>query len=127
MLALIISAMLLGQQDPSVLTVPMAHASALTTDELKAMATEIAKEHHLNVNRFLKTIECESNWDVYAKGDYVKGEPTSFGLAQLHYPTRDWGVATSTAYEPRFALETMAKKWENGEQRRWSCWSALYD
>jgi hypothetical protein len=108
--------------DPTILTVPLdvvveTHAS--TTQELAAY---IATKHGLNVNRFLKTIECESGWNARAVGD----NGTSFGLAQIHYPARDWGITREDAYTPEIALEIMAQKWEDGEAWRWSCWSSLF-
>lgn len=115
-------------------------AATLSTEELKVMATDIAKGHGLNVDHFLSTISCESGWDIYAKGDYTldgihffskndappQAEPTSFGLVQLHYPSVDWHIATDTAYKPATVLEMMAVAWGKGEQRRWSCWGRLY-
>lgn len=70
MLALLVSMMMFGY-DPSVLTVPVVFAQEKewTVDEMKSLATKKAKAHHLNVARFLKVIECESNWDRFAVGD----------------------------------------------------------
>lgn len=102
------------------------HAAELTTQDLKVMATDIATRHNLNVDHFLKTVECESSWSIYAKGDYINGVPTSFGLVQLHYPTAYWGIPTSTAYKPATALEIMATAWDKGQHRKWSCWVKLY-
>ncbi len=106
---------------------PKAEAATLSIPELKTIATDIAIAHGLNVDHFLGTIGCESQWDIYAKGDFATSTGyTSFGLAQLHYPTRDWGIATSTAYEPRTALEMMASAWDRKEQARWTCWRKMY-
>lgn len=102
-----------------------AEAAELSKDDLVAYATEVAEEHNLNVPHFLAVISCESRWDTHAKGDYVNGVPTSFGLAQLHYPQRDWGISIEQAQQPRLAMEIMAKAWERNEYRRWSCWSLL--
>ena len=122
-LALLLS-LTLSVSDPSRLTVPIAHAEerAWTVDEMKTLATTIAKDHGLNVHRFLKTIECESRWDRFAVGD----NGLSHGLAQFYHPTRDWGMATSSAYEPEIALEMMATAWEKNEAYRWTCWRVLF-
>lgn len=126
-------------QDTSILKVPTVSAQELTVDDLKGIATEIAEEHHLNVQHFLRTIEGESNWDINAEGDYPDGKggfvqeskapegaiPTSIGLCQLHYPTRDWGISTSTAYQPRVCMEIMATAWEKGQAKKWSAYNAL--
>lgn len=88
----------------------------------RQIAIQTAKEHHLNVGRFLAVIECESQWNERARGDYKNGQPTSFGLAQLHYPERDWGITIEQAYDPKISLEIMATSWENGDASRWSCY-----
>lgn len=93
-----------------------------TVVELKALATKIAVAHGLNVTHFLKTIGCESSWNAEAIGD----DGTSFGLAQLHYPVRDWGINIEQAKTPEIALEIMASAWDRGEQGRWSCWKMFY-
>lgn len=126
--------------DPSVLTVHAQEIPVQSTTTLQSLATSIAKKHGLNVEHFLKVIGCESGWDTHAKGDYPDGkggftkkdlapkgsEPTSFGLAQLHYPVEKWGVSVEDAENPAIALEQMALSWEHDEAWRWSCWTALY-
>lgn len=124
--------------NPSILSVPSVPVvHQLTTDDLKQLAVETAKAHGLNVSHFLAVINMESGWNIYATGDYPDGKgnfvteanaplgskPTSFGLSQLHYPSRDWGISTSTAYDPKASLEIMATSWENGEAYRWSAWN----
>lgn len=93
------------------------HASDFSRDDLKVLATGIATAHGLNVSSFLSTIECESHWDSKAVGDHN----TSFGIAQLHNPQRDWGITKEQAFEPLRALEIMATAWENHQERKWSC------
>lgn len=112
----------------SIIDVPQAKAAELSVNDLKSMATDVAIEHGLNVIHFIKTITCESGWDIYAKGDLATTTGyTSFGLVQLHNPNSDWGIATSTAYKPATALEIMASAWDRGEQWRWSCWRKYYE
>lgn len=89
-----------------------------TIPEMQELATEKAQAHGLNVAKFLDVINCESGWDPNIIGDHG----TSFGLAQLHYPTKDWGIATTTATDPEVALEIMASAWDRGQASRWSCW-----
>lgn len=119
MLALIVSIMMLGF-NPAVLTVPV-ETAPLTQTELIAIATDEAKSHHLNVEHFLKTIECESAWDVNAVGD----RGTSIGLAQLHFPG-NWEISTSSAKDPYIALSIMAQAWEDNRYAEWSCWRNLF-
>lgn len=105
-----------GQASAEAPTVPLVKH---TPQEL---AVAIANKHNLNVGRFLGTIQCESNWDIEAVGD----NGTSFGLAQLHHPERDWGITIEQAKIPEVALEIMADAWVKGEQGRWTCWRTLY-
>lgn len=84
----------------------------------REVAIRIATEHKLDVVLFLKVIKCESNWDTHAVGD----NGTSFGLAQLHYPKRDWGITKEEAFDSEIALEIMANAWEHGQAQRWSCY-----
>jgi len=117
---------MLATTSPHILTVPeelmVIPEKVWTVQDMKGLATKEAKEHGLNVRRFLKVIERESGWDRFAIGD----NGLSHGLAQLYYPTRDWGIATSSAYDPEIALEIMASAWENGLHRKWSAWVFLY-
>ena len=96
----------------------VAHSAKFTKDDLKTLAVGIATAHGLNAKKFLSVIECESGWDTHAVGDHG----TSFGLVQIHYPQRDWGITKEQAFEPLRAMEIMANAWERGEARRWSCW-----
>lgn len=122
MLALLLAMTLTGF-DPSVLTVPI---ETVPIENPKEIAVRIATSYHLNVDKFLAVINCESEWNTTAKGDYRNGKPTSFGLAQLHNPKRDWGITIEQAYVPEIALTLMAKAWNKGEAWRWSCWKAIY-
>jgi hypothetical protein len=133
MLGLVISLMMLASTSPSVLTVDLTTVpidtnitKEWTIEEMKTLAEEKARKYGLHVYRFKKTIECESRWDRFAQGDFRNGKPTSFGLAQFHYPTRDWDMATSSAYEPEVALEVMALAWSRDEAFRWSCWQRMF-
>lgn len=140
MLSLFISLLLLVPQNPEVLSPFLVeHARAETIDTstttLQAYARSVAKENKLNVKKFLAVIECESGWDANAKGDYPDGkgnfvtkakaplgsEPTSFGLCQLHNPSRDWGISTSTALNPYSCMEIMANAWVKRNERKWTC------
>lgn len=125
-LVLTVISMMSFAWNPSALTVPVAKAAPLTSDDLQVLATNIATEHKLNVDHFKAVINMESGFNVDSLGDYVKGTPTSIGIAQLHYPSRDWGISTSTAHDPITSLEIMAKAWEENQAYRWSAWCLLY-
>lgn len=119
-------------------TIP--NAVPTTKSALQELAKEAAIKHGLNASRFLAVIGCESQWDRFAKGDWTPGDgkfyhknkappgswPTSFGLAQFHNPIEYWGMTIEDAYDPEIAIERMAKAWENGRHRAWSCYKILY-
>ena len=93
-----------------------------TKQEMVALATQIALKNDLNAEKFIAVIGCESNWNTHAVGD----NGTSFGLAQLHHPIRDWGVTREEAQDPGIALRVMAKAWTRGQQSKWTCYNNLY-
>lgn len=99
----------------------VAYASEFTKDDLKTLAVGIAVAHNLDVERFLATVDCESKFNPKAKGDYRNGKPTSFGIVQLRFPERDWGITIEQAYEPLRSMEIMALAWERGLERKWTC------
>lgn len=91
------------------------------TQTLTALAVRVANKHGLNADHFVHTIECESTWKIHAKGD----DGNSRGLVQIssiYHPE----VSDTEADDPRFAIEWMAKKWDEGHQTEWSCWRKLY-
>lgn len=118
---------------------PSISISNPTEASLKSLAIKVAKEHALNVNHFVNTIECESHFNPQATGDYPDGHgnfvtkdkapnwshPTSFGIAQLHNPVKNWGLTIKQAETPSIALETMAKAWDNNHANYWSCFRLL--
>lgn len=141
---LLVLSMTLGLQNLSVLDLPKAQiiteVHRYSQLSVRQIAIEKAKKYNLNQKLFLNTIKCESDFIATSTGDYPDGkgnfvpeylapkgaEPTSFGVAQLHFPERDWGISTSTAENPEVALEIMAKAWSKGQENKWSCWRQLY-
>lgn len=99
-------------------TVPPAPPSK---QELVTLATTIARARHLNVDHFLKTIACESNWDAQALGD--SGQ--SHGLVQIYAPAHPT-ITIEQANDPSFALQFMANEWSKDNAAIWSCWRQLY-
>lgn len=91
------------------------------SDDLKAYATKVAKEHGLNVNRFLNVIACESRWKPSAVGD----QGNSFGLLQIHLPSHPT-VKKSQALDPYFSIEWAADRWVEGDAWMWTCWRKMY-
>ena len=116
--------------NPAVLTLPptpIAEAAELSTSDLKQMATEIAKEHSLNTDHFLKVISCESNWDTQIQSAYITKDGTrenSWGLVQINLSAHP-NVTKEQALNPRFALTWMAEQWSLDGASMWSCWTIL--
>lgn len=108
---------------PSVALTPVAHADEppLSTVDWQAYASTTAKKAGLSPVQLTRVIGCESNWVATSTGD----NGTSFGLAQLHYPSRDWGISTSTAFDEKTSIDIMVSAWKRGEQNRWSCYKIL--
>ena len=101
------------------LTPPIAEAAQTPPQvvDIGTLATQIAEEHHLNVDHFKTVVNCESQWNITAVGD----GGLAHGLVQIrsdYHPD----VTIQEADDPTFALEFMANAWENGQQSQWSCW-----
>lgn len=135
----------LSLHDQSVLTIPKVEATqkTWTPEEVRSLATSVAKEYGLKTQKFIDTIQCESNWDVYAEGDYLNNdgsyvtkknaqegaEPTSFGVAQWHPTahadkTDPFYITKEQALDPVYSLNLMAKAWDENHANWWSCWHA---
>lgn len=67
------------------------------------------------------TIQCESGWDVEARGDGGK----SRGLSQIH---SGWNphVTDEMAFDPEYALNFIVDGFKRGDERKWSCWRKYY-
>ena len=83
----------------------------------------MAEEIGIDVEVFDKTLQCESEYRWDAVGD--KG--ASIGVAQLRYPTRDWGISTSSALDPYKNIMVAAKAFKNGLAKKWTCYRDLKD
>lgn len=120
MIATSLLAVLFALPANGVLYAPLAHAGELTTDDLKTIATHVAVDHNLNVEHFLKTIDCESHWNPRAVGD----GGLSHGLVQIYRPAHT-DISVAEADDPFFALTWMAVQWENNKAYMWTCWREL--
>jgi hypothetical protein len=64
----------------------------------------------------IKTIDCESGFQVDPKHNGI-----SWGVAQFTPDTwKDYGYGN--ILNPEYQLETMARMWSQGLQKRWDCW-----
>lgn len=100
-------------------------------------ANQTAKEHGLDIARFLDVINCESGWqsDIQSKHTYsasqvarnphwdvvVGQQEQSFGLVQIHLPSHP-SITKEQAINPEWAIDWMADRWVEGKQSWWSCY-----
>lgn len=75
-----------------------------------------SQSHHLNSNHAIATIECESGGDSKAVGD----GGLSHGLVQIYEPAHP-DITRAQAEDPEFAIEFMAKAWEEDHAAWWTC------
>lgn len=95
---------------------PSAHASDLSVDDLKTIATAEAAAHNLDTTRFLKVIDCESHWDATTVGDGGR----SFGLVQIFLPAHP-EITKAQALDAYWALNWAAEQWALHHEAMWSC------
>lgn len=70
----------------------------------------------MNADHLKKVVNCESLWDITARGD----NNLARGLSQIrsdYHPD----ISDAQADDPEFALNYMATKWSEGEASEWSC------
>lgn len=112
--------LLTATQNPAILSAHLIPPSPPTVQELQAVATKEAKEHHLNIDHFLKVINCESGWSATSTG--ALGE---LGIAQI-YPKYHPELTREQMLDPIFSISWMASQWEKDNHLIWSCWSLLF-
>lgn len=122
LLTTIAAVLALFPANPATLTIPTAQAAYIASDystsTLRAYAYQTALDSGLDADLFVRVLNCESHFVWNARGDHG----TSLGVAQLHDVEADWGIATSTAFDPYASIRIAAAAWQRGEQGRWSCW-----
>ena len=111
MLLAFLFSLILSNQNPSVLTVPV------EVPTLRDIAIDSAEKYKLPKARtelMLKVIGCESHWDTHAvsrTGDY--------GISQIHLAA--WGITKEQAFDPAFSLDFMAHQFSLGHEHYWTC------
>jgi soluble lytic murein transglycosylase-like protein len=114
--------MLLGMSEPDVVYAQVEEPKVVlietvwTEEDIKKEIDEQAKRYGVSAYEMHTTISCESNYNRYALGD--KGK--SRGLVQIHSDYHD--VSDEDAYNPRFAIEFLAKNLSQGNGKLWTCW-----
>lgn len=84
-----------------------------TREEVYKLAVLTAKEYGINTHNLLITIDQESNFEQYAKGD----SGSSLGACQIHSSN---GVSSEKRYDPVFCLDWTAKQFIAGKSRLWT-------
>jgi hypothetical protein len=119
--------------NPSILSVPVASAQELTTEDLKTIARNTAVSEGFSprkVEELLGTIDCETKgtWNPKIQSEYIQknGErEDSWGLAQIHLP--DWpDISKQDAQNPFFAIHFIVSKFKMHQESKWSCWNLKY-
>ncbi len=108
---------------PDPLPVPVAVVQPVVWDKpaILALVHEKALEYDVSEDEMVATINCESGFNIKAVGDHE----SSLGLSQIHLPA--WAEITpQQAYDPAFAVDFMARQFQAGNKKIWTCWRQLY-
>lgn len=84
-----------------------------TRQEVYTLALLTAQKYGINQHNFLITIDQESNFEQYAKGD----NGSSLGACQIHKTN---GISSEKRYDPAFCLDWTAKQFVAGKSRLWT-------
>ncbi len=90
-----------------------------TAPTLKEIAIEDAKTYRLDVQAFLATIQCESQWNPNAVS-----KTSDYGVAQINSNAHP-NIRISQMLNPVFALNWMAKQWASGRASEWTCFRII--
>lgn len=74
-----------------------------------------ADQYGVPYKNMLLTIDGESNFEQYAKGDGGK----SLGACQIHQSNK---IPDNKRYDPRFCLDWTAQSISNGQGRKWTAY-----
>jgi hypothetical protein len=85
----------------------------------KEIDTQAAK-YGVSAEVMRTVVQCESQYNIKALGDGGH----SRGLVQIHSGYHD--VSDEDAYDPRFALDFLAKHLQQGKGNLWSCYRMHY-
>lgn len=84
-----------------------------TREEVYELAILTAKEYGINIHNLLITIDQESNFEQYAKGD----NGASLGACQIHSSNK---IPADKRNDPKFCLDWTAKQFISGKARLWT-------
>lgn len=84
-----------------------------TREEVYQIALLTADKYNINRHNFLVTIDQESDFEQYAKGD----SGSSLGACQIHSSNN---IPSNKRYDPIFCLDWTAKQFISGKSRLWT-------
>ena len=93
----------------------------IATSTLRLFAVHEAEFYHLDTERFVATIQCESGF----MWDEVGDDGASLGVVQIdrkYHPD----ISPADAYNGYWAIAWMAAEWNRGKPGEWSCYRKLY-
>lgn len=94
-------------------TLDIGYKENYTPVEVRQLAIYYADKYNINEQSMLLTIDQESDFDQYAKGDSGKSK----GACQIHDSN---GVSSADRYNPRFCLDWTAQKIADGQAKMWT-------
>jgi len=80
-----------------------------------------AEFYNLNTDRFIATIQAESQFNQNAVGDHG----TSIGVVQIHLPAHP-DITKDEALDPFLSIAWMAKEWSLGREDEWSTYVRMF-
>ncbi len=118
MLLAFLFSLILSNQNPSVLTVPVQTVTIVAESKtLKDIAIDSAEKYKLTplkTEMMMKVITCESDWNRYAVS-----KTDDYGISQLHISA--WGFTKAEAFSPTFSLNFIARQFSLGHEHYWTC------
>jgi hypothetical protein len=93
-----------------------------TQDRIKKEVGFIASEYGESAFVMNNIINCESEYNVFARGDGTKIR----GLVQTHEGSHPHGT-DELAYDPKYPINFLAEKLANGQRYLWTCYRIFYN
>jgi len=91
-------------------------------NELKGFLYDLSIKYGQSYEKMYQVIDCESGWDNTQIGD----DGRSIGIAQFLRSTFSENC-TGDYYSAKDQLTCLASMWQNGLQKRWTCYRMLFE
>jgi len=79
-----------------------------------------ASKYGVSQAKMTRVLECESDLDPKAVGDFGQ----SIGISQIHLPSHP-EITRTQAEDMAFSIDWMAKAWSEGRADQWTCYRLL--